>query len=104
MCCRLKKQILDIQEGRLSKAACVSPDPCNADLGNDVVRLINAVLKKQIKSLELQACSMIKILFVPMFSIFLLLTAASHSIFKAEILCLLLVSRVHPWVALTAQM
>jgi hypothetical protein len=78
MCCRLKKQILDIQEGRLSEAACVSPDPCNADLGNDVVRLLNAVQEKQIRSLDLQACSLIKILYFPLFHMFFLLTAPAN--------------------------
>lgn len=61
MCCRLKKQILDVQEGRLSKAACVNPNPCNADLGNDVMRLINAVLEKEIEFLDLQVCPLTKI-------------------------------------------
>jgi hypothetical protein len=55
MCCRLKKQILDIQQGKLSQAACINPDPSNSDLGNDVLKLVNAVLGHRIKSLDLQA-------------------------------------------------
>lgn len=55
MCCRLKKQILDIQEGKLFRAACISPDPCNSELGHDVKRLVEAVLEHRVQSLDLQA-------------------------------------------------
>jgi hypothetical protein len=52
---RLKAQILSIERGALSKAICISPLPSNPNLSDDLVRLVNAVRKKKVTSLDLQA-------------------------------------------------
>jgi hypothetical protein len=52
---RLKEQITAIEQGKLSRAVCLSPQPCNPDLFGDLVRLINAVRRQRVTTLDLQA-------------------------------------------------
>ena len=51
---RLKQQISDVENGKRSTAACISPNPSNPELSGDVVKLVNAVRKQRITSLDLQ--------------------------------------------------
>ncbi len=51
---RLKAQISAIENGEMFSASCINPELANPDLQRDLVRLIHAVQKQRIISIELQ--------------------------------------------------